>query len=94
METIKAPTIADTSKKAYKLSKRLGRGIPTITSAYGNICSCNRAKAIVFCRGCGYHCQGRIKLKCQQHPHVTFLFDIAQCPKCYTSVYLDEHRQG
>ncbi|CAF4826966.1 unnamed protein product [Pieris macdunnoughi] len=73
--------------------KRFGRGAPEIPTAYknDNICFCSREKAIVFCRACGFYCHGRIRIRCKQHPRVSFLLDITECPRCHSSVFLEEH---
>lgn len=65
------PVVEAAAGKINKLSNRVGRGIPEILGAYKKLCSCNRDKTIVFCRSCGYYCNGRIRLKCPQHPRVS-----------------------
>nr|XP_026493562.1 uncharacterized protein CG13380 [Vanessa tameamea] len=91
MESTTTPVVAANAGKIYKVATRVGRGIPEITKAYTKKCSCRREKTIVFCRACGYYCHGRIRLKCETHPRVTFLLDIAECPRCHSSVFLDEY---
>lgn len=92
METPQStPVVASATGKVYKVPKRLGRGIPEVKEVYIKQCSCNRGKTIVFCRACGYYCNGRIRLKCAVHPRVTFLLDIAECPRCHSPVFLDEY---
>ncbi|XP_059061537.1 uncharacterized protein CG13380 [Achroia grisella] len=91
MENNTTPVVAAAAGKIYKIQKRVGRGVPKIAVAYIKKCSCNREKTIVFCRACGYYCNGRIRLKCEQHPRVTFLLDISECPRCHSSVFLDEY---
>lgn len=85
------PVVASATGKFYKVSKRLGRGVPEVPQVYTKKCSCNRDKTIVFCRSCGYYCNGRIRLKCEIHPRVTFLLDISECPRCHSAVFLDEY---
>ncbi|XP_063382813.1 uncharacterized protein LOC134669231 isoform X2 [Cydia fagiglandana] len=95
METVTAkeatPAAAAAAGKVYKVGSRVGRGVPNIAEAYMKKCSCKRDKAIVFCRACGYYCNGRTRLKCEQHPRVTFLLDITECPRCRCSSFLDEY---
>ncbi|KPJ19371.1 hypothetical protein RR48_10998 [Papilio machaon] len=90
MESTITPVVAAAAGKILKPSKRSGRGVPQITDVYTRKCSCRRDKTMVFCRACGYYCNGRIRLKCEQHPRVTFLLDISECPRCHSSVFLDE----
>ncbi|KAL0821131.1 hypothetical protein ABMA28_005752 [Loxostege sticticalis] len=91
METTSTPVVAAAAGKVYKVQNRVGRGVPDIQDAYVKKCSCYRDKTIVFCRACGYYCNGRIRLKCEQHPRVTFLLDIAECPRCNSPSFLDEY---
>ncbi|RVE49970.1 hypothetical protein evm_005438 [Chilo suppressalis] len=91
METTTTPVVAAAAGKLNKASNRRGRGVPFITDAYNKKCSCYREKTIVFCRACGYYCNGRIRLKCEEHPRVTFLLDIAECPHCNSTAFLDEY---
>uniref|UniRef100_A0A2A4JL75 Uncharacterized protein n=1 Tax=Heliothis virescens TaxID=7102 RepID=A0A2A4JL75_HELVI len=88
------PVVASAAGKVYKVPNRLGRGVPELTDVYTKKCSCNRDKTIVFCRSCGYYCNGRIRLICEKHPRVTFLLDIAECPRCHSSLFLDEYFGG
>ncbi|CAK1542150.1 unnamed protein product [Leptosia nina] len=89
----RTPVAAAARGKIFKAPKRCGRGVPEITNAYKDKkCSCRRDKAIVFCRVCGFHCHGRIRLTCEQHPRVTFLLDLSECPRCHTSAFLDEYK--
>ncbi|KAG7300174.1 hypothetical protein JYU34_015723 [Plutella xylostella] len=91
MESI-TPVVAAAAGKVYiKASTRVGRGVPEINSEYEKKCSCRRDKTIVFCRACGYYCNGRIRIPCSVHPRVTFLLDISECPRCHSAVFLDEH---
>ncbi|KPI98382.1 hypothetical protein RR46_09598 [Papilio xuthus] len=90
MESTITPVVAAAAGKILKPSKRSGRGVPQITDVYTRKCSCRRDKTMVFCRACGYYCNGRIRIKCQQHPRVTFLLDISECPRCHSSAFLDE----
>lgn len=62
-----------------KMANRIGRGVPEVTDAYSKKCSCNREKATVFCRSCGFYCNGRIRLKCQQHPRVSIVYILNPC---------------
>lgn len=64
------PVAAAAAGEVYKAENRVGRGVPEITGAYMKKCSCTRDKTIVFCRACGYYCNGRIRLKCEKHPRV------------------------
>ncbi|CAB3244615.1 unnamed protein product [Arctia plantaginis] len=92
MENTKStPVVASATGQVYKIPNRLGRGVPDVKDVYTKKCSCTRDKTIVFCRACGYYCNGRIRLKCDVHPHITFLLDIAECPRCHSSLYLDEY---
>nr|XP_034833357.1 uncharacterized protein CG13380 [Maniola hyperantus] len=85
------PVAAAAAGKAFKVDRsRVGRGIPDITAMYNKKCSCRREKATVFCRACGYYCHGRVRLKCEIHPRITFLLDINECPRCHSSAFLDE----
>lgn len=77
------PVVASATGKFYKVSKRLGRGVPEVPQVYTKKCSCNRDKTIVFCRSCGYYCNGRIRLKCEIHPRVSFF------PCIYRQFYND-----
>lgn len=70
METASTPVVAAAAGKVYKVPSRVGRGVPDIQDIYMKKCSCYRDKTIVFCRACGYYCNGRIRLKCEQHPRV------------------------
>lgn len=70
MESTTTSAIAANASKNYKVKKRVGRGIPEINKVYIKQCSCRREKTIVFCRACGYYCNGRIRLKCDMHPRV------------------------
>ena len=45
-------------------------------------CICNRPTQLVMCQGCGYTLDGRVRLQCPVHPLITFLLDLAACPKC------------
>ncbi|KAJ0175063.1 hypothetical protein K1T71_009204 [Dendrolimus kikuchii] len=85
------PVVASAAGQIQKHENRIGRGVPEVTEAYLKKCSCSRKKTIVFCRACGYYCNGRIRLKCEIHPRITFLFDITECPRCHSSVFLDEY---
>ncbi|CAH0687729.1 unnamed protein product [Spodoptera exigua] len=85
------PVVASAAGKAYKIPNRLGRGVPEVKDVYSKKCSCKRDKTIVFCRSCGYYCNGRIRIKCEVHPRVTFLLDIGECPRCHSSMFLDEY---
>ncbi|CAG4943444.1 unnamed protein product [Parnassius apollo] len=91
MEASPTPVVAAAAGKISKPSKRVGRGVPLINNAYNTKCSCHRNKTMVFCRACGYYCHGRIRLKCELHPRVTFLLDITECPRCHSSIFLDEY---
>ncbi|KAI5643855.1 hypothetical protein NE865_04031 [Phthorimaea operculella] len=91
METRTTPVVAAAAGKVLKTSNRAGRGVPEIADAYAKKCSCRRDKTIVFCRACGYYCHGRTRLKCEMHPRVTFLLDIAECPRCHSPSFLDEY---
>ncbi|XP_049872183.1 uncharacterized protein CG13380 [Pectinophora gossypiella] len=91
METKTTPVVAAAAGKALKAPNRVGRGVPEIVDAYLKKCSCSRQKKIVFCRACGFYCNGRIRLKCDLHPRVTFLLDIAECPRCHSPAFLDEY---
>lgn len=71
MKTENTPVVAAAAGKVYKVATRVGRGVPDIQHAYTKNCSCYRDKTIVFCRACGYYCNGRIRLKCEQHPRVS-----------------------
>ncbi|CAG4935234.1 unnamed protein product [Colias eurytheme] len=91
MDTSKTtPVVAAAAGMIFKAPKRVGRGVPGIMDTYNKKCSCRRDKTMVFCRACGFYCHGRIRLKCEQHPRVTFLLDITECPRCHSSVFLDE----
>lgn len=68
------PVVASAAGKVYKVPNRLGRGVPEVTDVYTKKCSCNRDKTIVFCRSCGYYCNGRIRLKCETHPRVSCFY--------------------
>lgn len=72
MESTITPVVAAAAGKILKPSKRSGRGVPQINEIYTKKCSCSRDKTMVFCRACGYYCNGRIRLKCQQHPRVSY----------------------
>ncbi|CAG9566011.1 unnamed protein product [Danaus chrysippus] len=85
------PVVAAAAGVICKVGKRMGRGIPEVNEIYSKKCSCRREKTIVFCRSCGYYCQGRIRLLCEQHPRVTYLLDITECPRCHSSTFLDEY---
>lgn len=65
------PVVAAAAGKILKAPVRAGRGVPEITDAYTKKCSCRREKTIVFCRACGYYCNGRIRLQCEKHPRVS-----------------------
>lgn len=76
MDTKTTPIVAAAAGKAHKFSGRMGRGIPEINNTYTKKCSCRRDKTIVFCRACGYYCNGRIRLVCEIHPRVSsFTYD-------------------
>ena len=45
-------------------------------------CICDRPQQLVMCQGCGYTLDGRVRLKCPAHPLISFLLDLAACPKC------------
>ena len=45
-------------------------------------CICDRPQQLVMCQGCGYTLDGRVRLQCPAHPLITFLLDLATCPKC------------
>ncbi|CAH2267298.1 jg14765 [Pararge aegeria aegeria] len=87
------PVVAAAAGKLLRVDNRsrVGRGVPEITEIYNKKCSCRREKTIVFCRACGYYCHGRVRLKCPKHPRVTFLLDITECPRCHSSICLDEY---
>lgn len=70
MEAKTSPIVAAAAGKVQKFSNRVGRGVPDINEAYTKKCSCRRDKTIVFCRACGYYCNGRIRLTCGIHPRV------------------------
>lgn len=69
----RTPLVASAAGQVQKLENRIGRGVPEVTEAYEKKCSCNRQKTTVFCRACGYYCNGRIRLKCEIHPRVRLL---------------------
>ena len=45
-------------------------------------CICARPQPLVMCQGGGYTLDGRVRLKCPAHPLISFLLDLAACPKC------------
>ena len=51
-------------------------------------CICDRPQQLVMCQGCGYTLDGRVRLQCPAHPLITFLQDLAACPKCKGAVAL------
>ena len=51
-------------------------------------CICDRPQQLVMCQGCGYTLDGRVRLQCPAHPLITFLQDLAACPKCKGPVSL------
>lgn len=65
------PVVASATGQVYKIPNRLGRGVPEVKDVFKKKCSCSRDKTIVFCRSCGYYCNGRIRLQCDVHPHVS-----------------------
>ncbi|GBP07705.1 hypothetical protein EVAR_2813_1 [Eumeta japonica] len=71
MET-KTPVVKAATERVIKrkcgTQTRIGRGIPEIGDMLKTVCSCQRSKTIVFCRACGYYCNGRLCIPCEIHP--------------------------
>ncbi|VDL80568.1 unnamed protein product [Nippostrongylus brasiliensis] len=44
-----------------------------------NTCICDRPKAHVICKRCGYECEGRVQLVCDVHPTTLSLMDLREC---------------
>ncbi|KAI9552016.1 hypothetical protein GHT06_022353 [Daphnia sinensis] len=56
-------------------------------------CICHRPLVSVLCRNCGYRLSNcRKKIKCEEHPNVSYIQDLTECPQCHNSNdYLHEY---
>jgi len=51
----------------------------------GTDCICDRKLRLVLCPLCGDSFTGRVRKKCQKHPHDLYLMDFDKCPQCTES---------
>ncbi|EFX83414.1 hypothetical protein DAPPUDRAFT_315898 [Daphnia pulex] len=56
-------------------------------------CVCQRPLVSVMCRNCGYRLSNcRKRIKCSEHPNVSYIQDLTECPQCHNSNdYLHEY---
>jgi len=69
----------------YKSSSVPSSPAENKSSDVGNDCICERKVKLVLCSLCGESFTGRVRKKCQKHPHDLFLLDVDNCPQCKES---------